>query len=70
MIDILVIMIDLVLINVKENIYVFGVIYFGILDYSLIYVVRKFMLLKINLGVREIRDYKYFDVEFFVEDLF
>ena len=63
-------MIDLVLTNVKENIHAFGVIHLGISDHSLIYAVRKFMLPKTNPGVREIRDYKHFDAELFVEDLF
>ena len=61
-------MIDLVLTNVKENIYASGVINLGISDHSLIYAVRKFMLAKTNLGVREIRDYKHFDTELFLED--
>ena len=47
--------IDLVLTNVKENIHASGVIHLGISDHSLIYAVRKFMLPKTNLGVREIR---------------
>ncbi|XP_068690306.1 uncharacterized protein [Montipora foliosa] len=62
-------MIDLVLTNVKENIHASGVIHLGISDPSLIYAVRKFMLPKPNPGVREIRDYKHFDAELFVEDL-
>ena len=62
-------MIDLVLTNVKENIHASGVIHLGIPDHSLIYAVRKFMLPKTNLGVREIRDYKHFDTELLVEDL-
>ena len=62
-------MIDLVLTNVKENIHASGVIHLGISDHSLIYAVRKFMLPKTNPGVREIRDYKHFDAELFVEDL-
>ena len=62
-------MIDLVLTNVKENIHASGVIHLATSDHSLIYAVRKFMLPKTNLGVREIRDYKHFDTELFVEDL-
>ena len=62
-------MIDLVLTNVKENIHASGVIYLGISDHSLIYAVRKFMLPKTNPGVRDIRDYKHFNAELFVEDL-
>ena len=61
--------IDLVLTNVKENIHASGVIHLGISDHSLIYAVRKFMLPKTNLSVREIRDYKHFNAELFVEDL-
>ena len=61
--------IDLVLTNVKENIHASGVIHLGISDHSLIYAVRKFMLPKTNPSVREIRDYKHFDAELFVEDL-
>ena len=59
--------IDLVLTNVKENIHASGVIHLGISDHSLIYAVRKFMLPKTNPAVREIRDYKHFDAELFVE---
>ena len=62
-------MMDLVLKNVKENIHASGVIHLGISDHSLIYAVMKFMLPKTNPGVREIRDYKQFDAELFVEDL-
>ena len=62
-------MIDLVLTNVEENIHASGVIHLGISDHSLIYALRKFMLPKTNPGVREIRDYKHFDAELFVEDL-
>ena len=69
MTDISATMIDLDLTNVKENIHASGVIHLGISDHSLIYAVRKFMLPKTNPGVREIRDYKHFDAELFVEDL-
>ena len=41
----------------------------GISNHSLIYAVRKFMLPKTNPGMREIRDYKHFDAELFIEDL-
>jgi len=61
--------IDLVLTNVKENIHASGVIHLGISDHSLIYAVRKFMLPKASPFVREIRDYKHFDAELFLEDL-
>lgn len=62
-------MTDLDLTNVKENIHASGVIHLGISDHSLIYAVWKFMLPKTNPGAREIRDYKHFDAELFVEDL-
>ena len=62
-------MIDLVLTNVKGNIHASGVIHLGISDHSLIYAERKFMLPKTNPDVREIKDYKHFDAELFVEDL-
>jgi len=61
--------IDLVLTNVKESIHASGVIHLGILDHSLIYAVGKFMLPKASPCVREIRDYKFFDAELFLEDL-
>ena len=62
-------MIDLVLTTGKENIDASGVIHLGISDHSLVYAVRKFMLPKTNLVVREIKDYRQFDAELFVEDL-
>ena len=62
-------MIDLVLTNGKENIHASGFIHLGISDHNLVYAVRKFMLPKTNPGVREIRDYKLFDAELFVEGL-
>ena len=55
--------------SIYVHLHASGVGHLGIPDHSLIYAVRKFMLPKTNPGVREIRDYKHFDAELFVEDL-
>ena len=62
-------MIDLVLTNAKENISTSGVIDLGMSDHSLIYVVRKFTLPKLKPNVKEVRDYKHFNAEYFIGDL-
>ena len=38
-------------------------------DHSLIYVVRKFTLPKLKPNVKEVRDYKHFNAEYFIGDL-
>ncbi|CAB3986869.1 Hypothetical predicted protein [Paramuricea clavata] len=62
-------LIDLVLTNAKENIWTSGVIDLGMSDHSLIYVVRKFTLPKLKPNVKEVRDYKHFNAEYFIGDL-
>ena len=62
-------LIDLVLTNMKENISESGVIHLGMSDHSLVYAVRKFVNSKHKPTVREVRDYKRFNAEFFLWDL-
>ena len=62
-------LIDLVLTNAKENISTSGVIDLGMSDCSLIYAVRKFTLPKLKPSVKEVRDYKHLNAEYFIGDL-
>ena len=63
------ILIDLVLTTMKENISASSFMHVGMSDHSLAYAVRKFVILKHKLIVREVRDYKRFDADGFLWDL-
>ena len=60
---------DLVLTTMKENISASGVIHVGMSDHSLVYAVRKYVILKHKPTVREVRDYKLFNSDGFLWDL-
>ena len=60
---------DLVLTNTKDNISASGVIHRRISDHSLIYIVRNFTLPKRKSTVKEVRDCKHFNAEYFIADL-
>ena len=62
-------LIDLVLTTMKENISASGVIHVGMSDHSLVYAVRKYVILKHKPTVREVRDYKRFNADGFLWDL-
>ena len=53
----------------KENISAPSVIHVGMSDHSLVYAVRKFVILKHEPIVREVRDYKRFYADSFQWDL-
>ena len=59
---------DLVLTTMKENISTSGVIHVGMSDrdHSLVYAVRKFVILKHKPTVREVRDYKRLNADGFL----
>ena len=62
-------LIDLVLATMKENISASGVIHVRMSDHSLVYAVRKYVILKHKPTVREVRDYKRFNAYGFLWDL-
>ena len=51
--------------NIKENLSASGVVHLRMSDHSLIYVIRKFVISKHKLTVREVRDYKHLNAEYF-----
>ena len=52
-----------------DNIATSGVIHLGILDHSLIYVVRKFAAPKTRRTIKEVRNFKHFVELYFINDL-
>ena len=62
-------LIDLVLTTMKENISASGVIHVGMSNHSLVYAVRKYVILKHKPTVREVRDYKRFNADGSLWDL-
>ena len=62
-------LIDLVLTTMKENISAPAVIHVGMFDHSLVYAVRKLVILKHKPTVREVRDYKRLNADGFLWDL-
>ena len=61
-------LIDLVLTTMKENISASGDIHVGMSDHSLVYAVRKFVILKHKPTLREVRDNKRFNADGFLWD--
>ena len=53
----------------KENRSASGVIHVGMSDHSLVYAVKKYVILKHKPTVREVRDYKRFNADGFLLDL-
>ena len=62
-------LIDLILTNTPENISRSGVIHLGISDHSLVYAVRKFIPPKERQKTREVRNFKNFIENDFIQDV-
>ena len=62
-------LIDLAFINDTNNIAKSGVIYNGMSDHNIIYIVRRFVPLKRQEIKKEVRNLKYFEADHFIYDL-